>query len=990
MYIPYPNILLLSNPCIDAISVNMEHSDELGDEAIAYDNTDIEVISKVFKAFLKENYFSDLKNILLADDVNMHYAVVMDCTALLKVDMTLAEELFHHYDRTMKMLDELLQDVCRDLYESIASKLIVTLKPHVHVRMKNLPLCPELWRDRIPKSKDIGKFLAVEGTVIRTSSVKLLEYKKSLICSKCRSSFELDADFEQCYRIPTPSRCPVRASCNSKKFVMAAKDGSTSNHKCKDFQEIKIQEQLRKLAMGTLPRAIYVILEDDLVDSCKAGDDVIIYGVVKCRWQPLHEGKPCDLETVLKANYVEVRNEHRLGTSVREEMQNDFECFWAAHAVSPFTARNHILASFCPQIYGLYVVKLAVALILAGGVPKQDSSGSRVRGEAHLLMVGDPGTGKSQFLKYAAKITPRSVLTTGIGSTSAGLTVTAIRDGPHWILEAGALVLADGGICCIDEFSSIKEHDRAAIHEAMEQQTVSVAKAGLVCNVNTRTSVLAATNPKLGKYDEAASIDINVGIASPLLSRFDIILVLLDSKNEEWDSIVADYVLTGKDSTNSGSSKDKLWTMDQMQAYFCLIKQINPTLTDDANTILSQYYRYHRKSDFRNAARTTIRLLESLIRIAEAHARLMYRSTVEVMDAIVAVTVMESSMQGASLLPVGNILLSRFPDDPEGQYRNHAMHVLKGLDLEDILQKEMTGAPAQATTLNTVSSTRPPSPPDSKYFTATVQKIASRTLSTQEHHLRSSQLETNDNVHIGDSTWGVNEISYGEFGLGLDTNKSQNRYNNQVVSTQFVPQKDDIENSPPKKVKRPVSTAATDFRTKLQCFAASQDSSPEIPLSGIIKSNRRNKNISHIGLDDDTDSFFEIDLAQPCTSTAVNKSSSSTKTMNMPSIFSLSESISDDFLDMDHMPTVISSQYQANAMPHAKKASGVSLGASVVEKICDNLMLEESGNNSTTLQPFVDRKETCQKNAQPLKELENTSSIFKIDEELDLFDDFEF
>lgn len=282
---------------------------------------------------------------------------------------------------------------------------------------------------------------------------------------------------------------------------------------------------------------------------------------------------------------------------------------------------------------------------------------TRRRDQSHLLLVGDPGTGKSQFLRFAAALCPRSVLTTGVGTTSAGLTCAAVREGSgkEFALEAGALVLADKGVCCIDEFGCIREADRTTIHEAMEQQTLSVAKAGIVCRLNCRATIIAVMNPRDCLYDNQASLSVNTGLGTPLLSRFDLIFKLVDSSDAERDSNVTTYLLNraiqgagfdvDEDETkvNCTDTKNAPWSMDKLRAYISVVKHsFQPVMSEEAALLLERHYEKCRSSQS-NTIPVTVRFLESLIRLSQAHARLMHResNTVTLQDAVAVIQIME-------------------------------------------------------------------------------------------------------------------------------------------------------------------------------------------------------------------------------------------------------------------------------------------------------------------------------------------------------------
>ncbi|XP_059313775.1 probable DNA helicase MCM9 [Lycium ferocissimum] len=646
------------------------------------------VHSKEMAAYLLKHHSEQLSSIIVSADPRLHYSVYLDFAEIMDDNPTLSHFIFAKPTDYLPIFDQAALWAQKVIWADIKQRENASVKDNIHVRINisGSPLeCPETFpsigRVRV---KHRGILLTIKGTVIRSGAVKMIEGERIYECRRCKHRFKVYPEVETRNSIPKPIFCPSQRPkfCESTSFQLVE-----DNKICHDYQEIKIQESTQVLGVGAIPRSLPVILKDDLVDMVKAGDDVIVTGILTAEWSTDLKDVRCDLDPVLIANHVRRMNELKSDIDIPDDAVLKFKQFWAEFKDTPLKGRNAILRGICPQVFGLFTVKLAVALTLIGGVQHVDASGTKVRGESHLLLVGDPGTGKSQFLKFAAKLSNRSVITTGLGSTSAGLTVTAVKDGGEWMLEAGALVLADGGLCCIDEFDSMREHDRATIHEAMEQQTISVAKAGLVTTLSTRTIVFGATNPK-GLYDPEQPLSVNTTLSGPLLSRFDIVLVLLDTKNPEWDAVVSSHILAEAEPKSHSSEEEDLgtiWPLPMLRRYIQFVKKyFRPVLTKEAEKVISSYYQLQRRSATQNAARTTVRMLESLIRLAQAHARLMFRNEVTRLDAITAILCIESSMTTSAIVDsMGNALHSNFAENPDQEYAKQERLILERLSLRD-------------------------------------------------------------------------------------------------------------------------------------------------------------------------------------------------------------------------------------------------------------------------------------------------------------------
>jgi replicative DNA helicase Mcm len=483
-------------------------------------------------------------------------------------------------------------------------------------------------------SQHIGKLVMIEGIVVRSTPVRPMVMQAVFRCKRCG---EITAVNQAGPFLRAPFVC-TNPSCRAKGPFDFIQEETTFI----DSQELRVQERPEDLPPGQLPRSLNIkLIGSEIVDVARPGDHVSIVGIVRAVAPTVPRvGKLRTFVLHLDANSIEVLGkEPEMVLPSPEEEKKILEL-----AKDPWIHRK-ITNSIAPSIYGYDHVKESIMYLLFGGVPKSLPDVT-IRGELNVLLIGDPGTAKSQLLQYVARIAPRGLYTSGRGTTAAGLTAAVLREkGGGMTLEAGALVLADKGIACIDEMDKMRPEDRVAIHEAMEQHTVSVAKGGIVATLNARTAILAAANPALGRYEPHRTVAENISLPVTILSRFDLIFVLRDEPNKEADSKMSEHIL--EIHRKGLSPVEPPIPLELLRKYISYAKAIKPALTKEALQRLKDFYMAMRSASETEGSPVAItaRQLESLVRTTEARARSALRKEILAEDAEAAIAIMRRSLE---------------------------------------------------------------------------------------------------------------------------------------------------------------------------------------------------------------------------------------------------------------------------------------------------------------------------------------------------------
>jgi replicative DNA helicase Mcm len=630
------------------------------------ESLDVSEQINLFYEFIQQDYHSDL----VRQASKGQKFLKIDFGVLSKFNPEIADLLLENPEETIKAAEL-----------AIANFDIEGDTKNFRIRFFNLPRSQNI-QIRDIRADHIDKLIMFEGLVRQKSDVRPQVTSARFECPACGNIINV-------LQTDTAFKEPTRCSCGRKgRFRLISKE-------LIDAQRIVLEESPDDLEGGEQPKRLAIFLKSDLVSplsdkKTNPGSKVRVGGIMRELPIEQHGIKTTKYDLYLDTNYVEAVQEdfYELVISPEEEAKikelgNDPKVF------------EKLRDSLAPSIYGHEPVKEAIILQMCGGVSKKREKGDVTRGDIHILLVGDPGSGKSQLLKRVSSVAPKSRYVSGKGATGTGLTAAVVKDEflKGWALEAGTLVLANKGLCCIDELDKMSKEDQVAMHEALEQQTITIAKANIQATLKAETTVLAAANPKLGRFDPFEIIAKQIEMPPTLLNRFDLIFPIRDLPNPGKDEALAEFILNLH---QSEEKKEVYVSSDMMKKYISYARRLRPKLTDPAYKEIKEFYVKMRNSEGRDdrikAIPISARQLEALVRLSEASAKSELRDKVTKKDSKRAIELLQYSLSQVGMDPeTGKIDIDVLSTGITASQRNHVSTVKEVInELEKVFGKSIS------------------------------------------------------------------------------------------------------------------------------------------------------------------------------------------------------------------------------------------------------------------------------------------------------------